>query len=1518
MATPLSNQTPLLNSYQGVVEPPPPPAQNIRALIQAAGQQLPDISPTGIASHFAFELSKFEQDPQSFNDEAKTLMFRYYIGPYYDRDQYIELCKQRNDYSLLIHVAKLKISREHQEADDVLTLLSYSGLDLNKKWNVVQAFVYCMDAYGKKNQYAAYYSLLRDQFERDKLDFLYYCIQLGDPNVFNAWLDFGISQRFASNLFNDSTVINVEFKYRFLASPLAKLDDSRISLGVWNSLFNDATAMSKLLDVSLNPAFARIFMLLYTFFPVEAVKLAGTVANNPDSFSLFDNAIFSKSEQLTILEIFISSYPGHFYPGLLQLLKLMLERSPSHVVVLCWLIEWEIKNNTNAISNLFFKSSIVSSYLVDVLDIVKLKSNRDGYLKLFSGWNSLSVEQVTILLQSFQNAADSWSLSYLENISAIIRLDPECLNNLLSRIQQQPRHLFILIAVGGLGTSSICRELSIPRLKAVIAMLGEPGLPLDEMTNLLVQFANGSLCNPTGIGDCIYYALQTNALKVYRIFREVPHPYRITCWHLLAIVSGHDCFAFIKKNVVTDLGKKFHKIYNPAVSLDNFLEPPDRRFKMQLNELLRQGKIELAQRILHEYNTRPENQQQTICRILDECLDYNMEDELAYLLEEFCIAPQSQFVELLIDSIGIDHPRFVSLFADFRKLKIQASQSQGHAKVLLELAMKNVAENFETRHLLILIELYCRQTPDAQYYFARLYPLVDTPRLQINQRCALMALQNGDKELAMQCLRAEGSLSSLNISKLWEVKSFFRGGDPTLMYGGMPNFDCGIDGAIIQRHLDMKDRLKASSLTLEARFHGESIIITYLFVTSVVISNGVINTDLLDKITSSVNLDLYFDSVLLDNIVTRLKKLRTHPAIRIALENIKIGNRQNGPIAFLTRATLGIPRNHLISDVDVMVMVFMAYLNYSRQPEDVSSCVGVGRLGMLLDNDPLYFIRLIDELCETDKVVINKTDCFLGLMPSTSDLENYFVYDLSTENMEGFANTPLPIWQMPQLINIAVYFQIPDSLLPDSPYKQWIRQSIQQCPKTQVDSDKIRIKQRDFTRLLAEYVGLYSQLQFKPLLETIKYEVRILYLAPSHSLLTRAIEGLFITMDPTCFEETKVIIEGALKTAIESTLGINTISDLGSIGNGVFEFIKNDIQTELTNVFDCSVIPVRNVLVPSSKVLKRPPHTLHSKQKLIEFLKTLIEKNINKVSEIFVRKKLILSNYKCLEKKKNELLNLIEGNDFAIKLFKDFQSRIQTNPTHSPWNLPSGAITEKITKVTSTQKAKRKKYITLSAEDLLALLFEFIEIHDVDKPVNGKKTGRMPGHAINFLFNDSSLSELRENPREHVQTYCVKPARKIHDKLMLDYEAYRSICEKMEATMPLPILDRWKSLSLIPQDDYTDQSLGATRAIMYSNLVEATGSPQMVTELYESLLDNHLFSHIKASRFQDLIYYLKFIDSNWVDVSSELSICFCLIYSPMTLSWELWKVLQSEENPNPLKFEAKSFFQLSKTFDIYQ
>ena len=127
-------------------------------------------------------------------------------------------------------------------------------------------------------------------------------------------------------------------------------------------------------------------------------------------------------------------------------------------------------------------------------------------------------------------------------------------------------------------------------------------------------------------------------------------------------------------------------------------------------------------------------------------------------------------------------------------------------------------------------------------------------------------------------------------------------------------------------------------------------------------------------------------------------------------------------MAFLTRASLGIPRNEDVNR-DVIIMVLMTYLNHSHQSEGVTACVGRGHLSMLLDSDPLYFINLIMELCENDHLIVNDTEeCFLNLKPPISYLEYDLLLDPSLRQIHGIEGCSLDLLMMPNLRKIAHYF----------------------------------------------------------------------------------------------------------------------------------------------------------------------------------------------------------------------------------------------------------------------------------------------------------------------------------------------------------------------------------------------------------------------------------------------------------------------------------------------------------------
>lgn len=1462
------------------------------------------------------QVALIEKNPHCLDQQHIYNTFITILGS----QQYLLIseCINRSEFKALIHSAKLKLQGKFVESTAALNLLQLTNLQ-NIHLQVLYSFIDCIEHFNKFNNYTFYSNIVEIIFKNGDLGFIQYCSS--NIQVFNAWLDF---QNHPCAALLEICLLDVKLKEKFLLSPLSKLND-HIAPIVWSNLFFNPQKLSNAIAIASTPKLAVKFMRYLDKCPDSMAQLASVIIRHPGSLSLFENVIVSDKSEIDELITFIENSSNDQYLKL----TVLLTYCPLHCKMLFKLLDWEKRNNTGVISSYFQRDPLIAPYLADLLEGLFYLPIHHLALPYLLSWSTLSNQNMISLLKSMHRVDNEWVTKFLLNISQIIRDNPQLLERALRLIDEDFRTVPILVAVGGMAS----RYFDISRFESVITHLEDTSFPTQEMASLLNQIPNRVL-HENGIGDCIWMGLCKSFAQVKEIFEEAPYPYPITCWHLIDLVKSNDIsFMGMLRSFKDIMGEPFSDIYN-GKKLSEFLQKGPMlplRFKRQLYAIILQGKYKLAHKMLLEWELSEKNRS-GIESILERCLENNLVDEMEPIFNEFIVLTEANYLTLLFNNLD---SIFGEVLSNLYQVKEDNDSGLQPAQGLFQLLMSRDYTKPLELDMIILLQLYMQKRNHNQGTFDTIYSLVRTPvnRLKSHEAHALRALKAGDLELAIACLDEEKMrfFASKPDYPLGPLKTILRAQfspdeqerhSSSILESFTSNHEATLY-QLIQSCGSLGESFRACSSDPEVNFHNERLSIVNHIVIHAVNLAGVINTTFLQKILSSELLLNTFDSYSFDNVLKKIEQLLTHPFLRLALEDLNIDQHQDGllgfqnsPIALLTRVSFGLKCTEPVQRHHLVRMALMAFLYYNRQPQQVSSCVGVSRLGTLFSTAPISIINLIKDLCRTNTVIVDDTECYLGLMPSKVFFNSSFTYNIysgQTTGAEGYSGS---IKDIPYLTEIANHFNIPKIH-----FDEWLKRSISKYLKdhaydsqgnVSIDSQgNVSIQHGAFAECLANQI---PSLYFKP--ETILFIVRLICLSYSQPLMTRALEGLLISMDLTLDKQILRALELPLTKAIRGSYGINRKNLTGAIGRELLIELMKELKKRLVKYYDYDN-GGKSVRVDRQEILHYPPNILDSRDKFITFILKVASECITQATQRFTNRRLATPSVN-LENYKQKLFEAIKAPDFTNEVLTNFHSGgVSMTNQNSPWNPPSGAIATATNRATSIHTLQIHKIITHTADELLSLLCEYLETYNIRKPINGKKSGNMTGtfqgHAVIFQFNHFSVEYIGIYPsrvKNVIDEEIIKKSSNISKNLQIDHEAYRSIYQEIGSQIKIePIQEEWNVLSQTPRDP-TSCNLGNTRRILHNNLIKAYGSHELAKEM-ELLIDNILIKYIVNSSYANDISFIRIIDTNWSNLEEGQAINYALWFSPMTLRWELWQTLEDGSNqqkiPDSLFFDGQGF-----------
>ncbi|MFA6916274.1 MAG: hypothetical protein WC222_07740 [Parachlamydiales bacterium] len=634
-------------------------------------------------------------------------------------------------------------------------------------------------------------------------------------------------------------------------------------------------------------------------------------------------------------------------------------------------------------------------FFIDILNDISDKDYAFDVLKLIHAWRESDL--LPPLLQILHSALKNFNENILQNINAIGIQAPQLIFDIARLVHLHRETLRLLSNLELLGVP--CPNFELDKLSKVLERITPPDFPIYRLFSLSFVNIQHELIIDLLIHhpDELFEILQLNdsgqvtnnyVSSIMQSIQGIEHEELLE--ELIENVKGIPLNIRMKLLALAGHGN----VQYAGIILANWLDKPHMR--SFLNGILKVA-VENGDSVLakHLSNTQ-------ILGLTDvfKLFAYLLENEFEDVIYAYCHCETKPDLQVLTQASLKHFTVHGKLGVQFRSLLISAQEDSEWTKQFLIL-LNNETDAWKT-------------SQDKSESF---------PMLAAKQVMAF----DGDLKAAELLLHLPENVFNLPIASIFDIKLIAR----VWQNGSFDPSQLAKFESTILAHLQITKNLTADTivsniLTASRKFNLSFIsysnlenykiafndLISRTIAVTCVLDSGLIHLQLLNEIAASPLLKNFTDE-LNSHLIKRVRALNANPTLKLKFESLQFDGDQNGPIALLVRATLGLKRGAAISHADLIRTAFFAYLHMPATLQD--RCSGVSALELFFTTDPTLILNWLKEFTAKNKLELTFDNIDVSILPN-------LVPDIS------FLNSPLTVFRnhpdFVGLLPLANYFNV--------------------------------------------------------------------------------------------------------------------------------------------------------------------------------------------------------------------------------------------------------------------------------------------------------------------------------------------------------------------------------------------------------------------------------------------------------------------------------------------------------------
>lgn len=892
-------------------------------------------------------------------------------------------------------------------------------------------------------------------------------------------------------------------------------------------------------------------------------------------------------------------------------------------------------------------------------------------------------------------------------------------------------------------------------------------------------------------------------------------------------------------------------------------------------------------------------------------------------------------------------------------LELYFTKNRGVAVKLLLLSavQKEFKLTWNTLHI-----LKAHPTSNQAKLFTRCLLENDIPSLK--QLATLL------KNRSLRSLQVQQILSQSETMSLREIVQNLQ----ILKYGkvqGSPPYDLNLSN----KYAQLAKEVKIFSNNKDVQQKMLAYLFVEFLSDQLVSSVGKIHSDWIPLIINDLK-DIPLSSSYYNHIIHVLNSLSNNSHLIMILNELKIPSEHNSRAAFLLRASLGVSHDSTLSSSQLIKIVLTTLLLHTRQMSQVGSCVGSSQLNALEHNlekaisilskvllqgglefqredyrvKTTFSTRLYDGLLKARIMIDSNGKILDSLQPLGYSLGQHpgllriaSFLKISPLQIQEWFNTALT---MHEILQVSIAGDNAFSIYPKNLIKALVESARILYPELNSINNLL-----DLCEII--FLGTFDNLPSRVL-------ENILISADTNHLigLFHALDTISFYLNPNNLEKINASISEkpldfetsiedifihqiqngeASPTAYPNSLK-NVLKGMTSEMKTLFYLTINAFKKDLENSLEVAYDPCcpgdcfgRNILIePSHK--EGTPEAVDTPQKLVTIIARSAQKSIKNIEVSSINPQTqawwdLFStewvNYISSDRFLNALVLNFSGlpselipqvkNSDAMEAFAPL-NHLEKYHGALPWRYVSGANTDTswytINSLENHIRARIHPYCCHNATDIKDYLLQLLDYFDMRHSEIQVFGASIPRHAVNFIFNHPLLKPLIEaqDRPTWIEEACVNPAHQLHNNLKLTEKGFKRLCNQLKSEIPSQLHSKWDALitEKIPSI-HSEIAISEIRKQLMQSLETCLGTANSpIFSKLETLLYKAVAQKNKP------IKVLPFIDTNWYVENSHSDIFFALLFSPVSLEWELWQI-----EGNQLVNKDDRFFSTDLDFHLY-
>lgn len=604
-------------------------------------------------------------------------------------------------------------------------------------------------------------------------------------------------------------------------------------------------------------------------------------------------------------------------------------------------------------------------------------------------------------------------------------------------------------------------------------------------------------------------------------------------------------------------------------------------------------------------------------------------------------------------------------------------------------------------------------------------------------------------------------------------------------------------------------------------------------------------------------------------ILKRITELVHNPSIKLMFESLVFDCAQQGPLALLIRSTWSLPKNHPVTNTDLIRTALFAYIQFPLVMQN--KCVGVSLLQTLFTlnpNKPLYWLHEFATHEKIEKTFYGRKEIiFPNIVPNMAFLDIKVTLH-STDKEFLFSN------------ELATYFDIPMAKV-----SSWFQEAFEQCAKQSLCSknDTLTLPCRMIIKALAENAPRYSNSVLEE--ANLEFEAAIFIAGQFEPLPSRMLESVVLSHDRTLLDA----FRESLQQTVDEILNREAKPKNADLIEQFKKTFNNQLEASTALYFNTDIFDTKmgcNTVVLSESFKFDQPHSITTEQKFKEFSLKLIQDTFNSISN-----NLPVDEQEELLVFAKRIMQSIDA-DYVPLNTQHFRSKNIFYAQSFPWKIPHGADPKCIAKTLEISKMKSLIVKACSnPQHLTLLLAEYANKYTVDMPEYVHRGFISSDHISNLIFDHPSIAQIAtySDAKEFFDKHQ-QQAEALHS-LPIEEKDYRDWCEKIDLFLPDPLKNKWKKL-VEEEEIYYDEgfSLGEAYRIISLNLLELCGSIAALKNTLLPALESHIYTYLISKGHNHR--FIHFANTNWI---TSAPMHYALWVSPATLKWGIWEVDEKEQ-----------------------